>query len=652
MSDGTVKYLNLQALLDNKTFRIPDYQRGFSWEEKHFDALWSDLINLQKGKLKFHYTGMITVELIPEWKWKKWEGDAYFFEQKITTPYFVVDGQQRLTSIIILIHELIEAFFARNIQDLKLGGMVKEACLDRYILRKDKYGNGDSFVFGYDTDNPSDTHFKTKILGYDAYKELNPEETAYTKNLSKAKSFFQDRIAVYLEKNGFDELEAFYKLLLKNVRFDFKILDEDLDIFMVFETMNTRGKKLSLLENLKNRLIYLATLFYHIDDENASSKTNNVLRDIIVLGWKNIYRELGKNKRLMDSDDTLLRNHWIMYAGYDRRRPKFYEEDIFEKKFTVSGIVDNTLKIEERLKKENIEDYVSSLKNTAEWWFIINNPTDKSAKNKVENARITAILTKINRLKFRFFAPLLFAGLQNKSAILKDKIAFLEAMENYIFLIFALSYRRSNTGSYHFQALASKLYNEEAYSLVNVIGSLDEWTYGGEDYYGYFDFENFRQYLEPLFEQEGKGGYRSWAGMKYFMSEYISQQETLEDWDAYKIVGLYNSSQKNRAGFSGFDYNKKQKKYLEGSLGNYLFLKDVPADFEKLSFEEIKASLRKTDPKNDILNYKDWTPTAILKRGKKMLAFLEQRWKTQKATNNEGINGERLLYLDTLSIVD
>lgn len=646
MSDGTVKYLNLQGLLDNKTFRIPDYQRGFSWEEKHFNALWSDLTNLQEGKLKFHYTGMITVELIPKEKWKDWEGDAYFFEQRITTPYFVVDGQQRLTSIFILIHELIEAFFARNVSNLKLGGMVKEACLDRYILRKDKYGNGDSFVFGYDTDNPSDTHFKTEILGYEAYKENNPEETAYTNNLSTAKRFFQGKIKEYLKKYGFDELEKLYVLLLKNVRFDFKVLDADLDIFMVFETMNTRGKKLSDLENLKNRLIYLATLFYHIDDENASSKANNVLRDVIVVGWKNIYRELGKSKRLMDSDDTLLRHHWVMYYDYDRKRAKFYADDIFEKKFTVSAVISGAL------KRNKIEEYVSSLENTAKWWFIINNPSHELAIKTVGNQAILDVLIRINRLKFRFFAPLLFAGLQNKSATLEEEIDFLEAIESYIFLIFTLSYRRSNTGSYHFQTLAHRLYSDEGYNLANAVWNLDEWTYGGEGYYGYFDFENFRQYLEPLFEQEGKGGYKSWAGMKYFLSEYISPNKVLEDWENYKIVGIYSSSQKNRAGFNNFNFTKKERRYLEGSLGNYLFLKDAPPNIEKLSFDEIKTFLKETNQESKILNYEEWTPIAILERGKKMLSFLEKRWKTKNATDNEPINKERLLYLDTLSIID
>lgn len=645
MIDGTVKYLSLLKLLKGRTFRIPDYQRGYAWGNKQLADLWSDLVNLQKGKLAYHYTGMITVEAIDSNKWKTWD-DAYYYEQELSIPYSVVDGQQRLTSIIILMNEIINSFP----DDQKIDGASKESCIRRYILRWDSDTPIKSFVFGYDTDNPSDLHFKTKILGYKEYLENSPQETAYTNNLSEAKAFFKEKVNDYLKEYNYDysKLEELYIALLKKFRFDFKVLEKDLDIFMVFETMNTRGKVLSDLENLKNRLIYLATLIHHIEYRDTSSDKRNYLREIIVTGWKNIYGELGKSKRLMDSDDTLLRHHWVMYYGYDRQRAKFYAEDIFKQVFTVNEVITKAL------KKEKIEAYVSSLKNTAEWWFIINNPSHKAVENRVTNPSIISILTRISRLKFRFFAPLLFAGLQSSTATDEDKIDFLKAIENYIFLIFMVSYRRSNTGSYHFQALAHRLFNSEEYGLTNATASLDEWTYGGEDYYGYFDFENFRQYLEPLFEQD-KGGYRAWAGMKFFLSEYISPQQTLEDWEKYKVVGLYTSAQKNREGFNHFIYDKnenkytrRQKKYLEGSLGNYLFLKNPPPHFEKLSFGEIKSFLEKTNQGTDILQYEEWSPTAILDRGKRMLSFLENRWSTNKMATQEPLDKERLLYLDTL----
>ncbi len=54
--------INLNALFTNRIFRIPDYQRGYSWEERQWEELWNDLSNLHNQA--FHFTGIITVEKI------------------------------------------------------------------------------------------------------------------------------------------------------------------------------------------------------------------------------------------------------------------------------------------------------------------------------------------------------------------------------------------------------------------------------------------------------------------------------------------------------------------------------------------------------------------------------------------------------------
>ena len=125
--------------------------------------------------------------------------------------------------------------------------------------------------------------------------------------------------------------------------FDFKILDDALDIFVVFEPMNTRGKGLSDLEKLKNRLIYLATLLQNMHAEATEEAPNADLRNYIVKEWKEIYKELGRRRTLLNTDDTLLNYHWIMYHGYDRKRAKGYAEDLFEERFTVSKVVSLSL---------------------------------------------------------------------------------------------------------------------------------------------------------------------------------------------------------------------------------------------------------------------------------------------------------------------
>ena len=67
-------------------------------------------------------------------------------------------------------------------------------------------------------------------------------------------------------------------------------IDNDFNVFIAFETMNNRGKRLSYLELLKNRLIYLSTVF-DVEEDNKTAVINNI-NDT----WKTVYEYLGKNK--------------------------------------------------------------------------------------------------------------------------------------------------------------------------------------------------------------------------------------------------------------------------------------------------------------------------------------------------------------------
>ena len=79
-------------------------------------------------------------------------------------------------------------------------------------------------------------------------------------------------------------------------------LEQELDVFVVFETMNNRGKPLSRLELLKNRLIYLSTLI----PEPAEEEDGRALRRNINDAWKTIFEFLGREKdQILDDDDFL-----------------------------------------------------------------------------------------------------------------------------------------------------------------------------------------------------------------------------------------------------------------------------------------------------------------------------------------------------------
>lgn len=350
MSD--TKLLSLSEIFNNKIFRIPDFQRGYSWEERQLEDFWEDIQNLSPNKI--HYIGLLTVEPIKEsdiLNIEKWKDDLWLFKKGLSA-YYVIDGQQRLTTLIILLHEILRTFS----DDEGINYGQKSEWIDRFLYRS--YNSiYKSFVFGYEKDNPSDEYFKTKILEQESSTADKYPETLYTANLMFAKKYFAKKLKVLNKESK----ESIFDKVVNRLKFNYYEIDDSLDVYVTFETMNNRGKSLSHLELLKNRLIYLSTLL-HEDDE-----TKGRLRRDINETWKTIYEYLGKNKDNPLDDDTFLFNHWIMYFTYDRSQSDVYAEFLLKKKFTSKNVLCNKISIEE------IKAYIDSLSKCVKQWFYIFN---------------------------------------------------------------------------------------------------------------------------------------------------------------------------------------------------------------------------------------------------------------------------------------
>ncbi len=90
------KLFSLTEIFNEKFFRIPDYQRGYSWGEDQLEDFFEDLNNIKPDK--FHYTGLITVESVKleeAKKSEKWTEDFWLLDKGLKA-YYVIDGQQRL----------------------------------------------------------------------------------------------------------------------------------------------------------------------------------------------------------------------------------------------------------------------------------------------------------------------------------------------------------------------------------------------------------------------------------------------------------------------------------------------------------------------------------------------------------------------------
>lgn len=82
---------NIYAILNgNKQFLIPVYQRYYSWETEQCSRLWNDIVDMQKKDKVGHFVGSI----------------VNIAEQAMPTgvqKYMIIDGQQRLTTLSLLL---------------------------------------------------------------------------------------------------------------------------------------------------------------------------------------------------------------------------------------------------------------------------------------------------------------------------------------------------------------------------------------------------------------------------------------------------------------------------------------------------------------------------------------------------------------------
>lgn len=659
---------SLSQLFQKRLFRIPDYQRGYAWTQEQLTDFWDDIVNLHDDR--YHYTGLLSLKAADNNYGLTWQEDNWLVENGYK-PYYVVDGQQRLTTFSILLFEILN--LVKNLPEQKDKseeeiflnyGSLKDI-RSQFILRKRPPENlVTTYVFGYETDNPSWDYLKHKVF-------MEPYggtvfETYYTKNLKFAKSFFAENLAAIKKTEGLFGIERIYKKLTQRLMFNLHEIEDDYDVFVAFETMNNRGKKLTNLELLKNRLIYLTTLF---DDQQLDTADQTQLRKDINNTWKEVYYQLGRNQRAPLSDDEFLRGHWITYYQYTRRRGddyirfllnKFSAKNVFEKttivlqtngdepipefdELTDEDFSEEFQEIEtitiSKLSPKEISDYVNSLKEMAEPWYYSFFPEQSPTLTDAERIWID----KLARIGIGYFRPLVVAMLLTvKQTTLKERIAFLTAIERFIFLAFRVgrfnaSYKSSDYYRKSRELLQNEItLNEITADLNNTIES---------------DMKNLiANFISHTDRRFNKGdGFYTWRELKYFMYEYEYQLSVIKnikkvDWSMFTRVEKDKVTIEHILPQTPTDwywrnqfrhFNDNEMKMLTGSLGNLLPLaQSINSSLQNDSFHHKKnpKSRRRrgyTDGSHseiEVSAYEDWDAQKILDRGLGLLEFMSKRW--------------------------
>ena len=433
--------LSLSQIFQQRIFRIPDYQRGYAWQYTQLNEFWEDLINLAPNRK--HYTGLISWKTASENEIEELDINEKTLCHNGFKLYYIVDGQQRLTTSLILLMSIINFFRTlpqnqnKDISQITLG-------IENITEIKKKYicvslnAIYDVYLLDYEKNNPNSLYLLHNIFGKKHPGSI--EESYYTKNLMNARIFFQTKIQEYFERHASDAnaLNELYRKLTNNFIFYTQDINDDYDVCVAFETMNNRGKSLSNLELLKNRLIYLTTLFSNEDLGENSEGVRATLRNNVNDTWKEIYKQLGKKSETLLSDDEFLRAHWIIYYTYSRTNgndyidfllnkfscKSIYNYDCISSKVSTENIssqgniypernVDNEVDDDsDALSQKNspstkltyldIYHYVQSLKDIVPYWFYSFYPKDCEKLSGVEQDWIQ----RLNYIGISYFRPL------------------------------------------------------------------------------------------------------------------------------------------------------------------------------------------------------------------------------------------------------
>ena len=632
--------LTVSKIFHEALFRIPDYQRGYSWEEAHLRDFWTDIEQL--ASTKSHYTGVLTLEAVPESAWAQWQDDVWIIRSKKYTPYYVVDGQQRLTTIAILIQCILELCSSDELNFTPLDILRRKYI---YETRSDTVAR--AYVFGYERDNPSSEFLKVEIFADNSVGHSTSEATVYTRNLRNAKKFFLEKI----EKFSHSQLEDVFSKVTQQLVFNAYEISKDIDVFVAFETMNNRGKLLSTLEILKNRLIYLSSNVPEFQPGDSK-----LLRKQINDAWAVVYHNIGRNEQRPLNDDDFLRAHLANFyhecvskefPSDEDQQARFWglsyavledpAEFLLRNHFTRNRLLAAT-KGDTPLTAKSLQEYASDLRSSAETYFKISTPATSGYTDTEK-----VFLERVGRLRGYGAGPLALA-LYKREPNSKQRAAFLEAFERYLFCASLKNGYRSGfvrgglaievikfiKGSMKTQELIIYYNNlvDQLFKEDTLTDTLHDWTKNGPGYYG-------------------------WRSIRYFLFEYeLSRQEKSKtarpkiDWtefskeefqsDYVSVEHIY--PQRARAPYWSERFghlSPTQKRTVRNSLGNLLALSTPKnASLSNRPFSEKVGSAGSTVgyrfgsySENEVALEAEWTTEEIADRGVRMLTFMENRWR-------------------------
>ena len=448
--------LTIQDIFNNgfNMFSIPDYQRAYSWGTSQRKDLIADIENVLEKQDYIHYTGtIVATEQEKEGQYSKFN---------------VVDGQQRLTSIIILLVTL------KN--NSAISKEEKQAITNTFLFKDRETGNTKRlFVLNGELDE----YFYRKLDEPSYVSEENATKAHI--NLDNAFNEFN----TWLSAKSEVDINAILSVVKSRLGFLFYIPNSSKEAGLMFEVINNRGKELSELEKIKNYLIYFAQ---KAEIKDLYTTVNDY--------WGKVMLHLNACNHTSNQDENnFLRNTWIVFQQTNKKESYHVYKNL---KAAYPPVVTSNWK--------RLIEYVKFLANAAETYnklFTRNLVNDKDEKlvltQLAHQTSIASVLPLILTISFKEKEP-------------SKRVALYQAVEKLNFRYYGCGVsNRADTGNGHLFWLAHHMFNQKIDSnwllteLLNFIKL-------------HCNTETFIKHL--TLDKDESSDYYHWGSLKYFLANY------------------------------------------------------------------------------------------------------------------------------------
>lgn len=554
-TEDTVKSL----LSRNYRFIVPEYQRQYSWAEEQWQDFWDDLVGLDDGET--HFLGSIVVVE---------KGTAIDELDK----FEVVDGQQRLTTISVLLCTIRQHYDANDREE------AADSVDKNYIWEEDDDFNPQQKLSLNSLDNPQ---YRRLLHGN------KPREDE--SQLKRVAEFFDERLS---DLSG-EEVDRLRKLLLNAMTLVTIECDSQESAFRLFETLNDRGLELSSVDLIKNYLYKTATQDDSINEEAIKRDWETII--------ENIRYDLDKPYRFFI--------HYLLYAPTPDLGRNISQNTLY-----------NNFKelVEEEIPESEIslEEYISNMADDSVLYLNITNCNIRKYDNS-SNDKINDILSDLSRLGFsqeRLYMMGVFSNLDGAS----DVIRSLKLIESFMI-------RQRFTGRITGKDL-NELYSNlcsEAYEKDDPVGyirsQLSDQAPDDDEMKAALITHNFSRSDRTLFvlERLESEYYRTGNATPSLRGE-IEHIAPRKAFTAKKYNGWP----------SYLDIGKEDFNQIKDQLGNLTILeKRLNLEVTDRPFEQKKNKYEGSDYKmaESVANHDEWNSDMITERTKELADVATRVWK-------------------------